>query len=87
MLTAPLGLVSSANLLRMHSIPQSVSLMKILNSTGPNMDRVSVFRVSVFHLYSEETYRELHCNLQAGVELELRYLDFYFKDHNQLLKV
>ncbi|KAK4825966.1 hypothetical protein QYF61_003535 [Mycteria americana] len=36
--TAPLSLVSSANLLRVHSIPLSMSLMKILNSTGPTID-------------------------------------------------
>ncbi|KAK4810863.1 hypothetical protein QYF61_008835 [Mycteria americana] len=37
--TAPLSLVSSANLLRVHSISLSMSLMKILNSTGPTVDR------------------------------------------------
>ncbi|KAK4810857.1 hypothetical protein QYF61_008829 [Mycteria americana] len=36
--TAPLSLVSSANLLRVHSISLSMSLMKILNSTGPSTD-------------------------------------------------
>ncbi|KAK4827087.1 LOW QUALITY PROTEIN: hypothetical protein QYF61_014189 [Mycteria americana] len=36
--TAPLSLMSSANLLRVHSIPLSMSLMKILNSTGPTID-------------------------------------------------
>ncbi|KAK4831119.1 LOW QUALITY PROTEIN: hypothetical protein QYF61_015422 [Mycteria americana] len=36
--TTPLSLVSSANLLRVHSISLSVSLMKILNSTGPTVD-------------------------------------------------
>ncbi|KAK4818489.1 hypothetical protein QYF61_014219 [Mycteria americana] len=35
--TAPLSLVSSANLLRVHSILLSMSLMKILNSTGPTI--------------------------------------------------
>lgn len=32
---APLSLESSANFLRVHLVPVSVSLMKILNSTGP----------------------------------------------------
>ncbi|KAK4830718.1 hypothetical protein QYF61_013168 [Mycteria americana] len=36
--TAPLSLVSSANLLRAHPIPLCMSLMKILNSIGPSMD-------------------------------------------------
>ncbi|TRZ26652.1 hypothetical protein HGM15179_000423 [Zosterops borbonicus] len=35
---APLGLVSSANLLRVHLIPLSMSLIKASNSTNPNMD-------------------------------------------------
>jgi len=35
-LTAPLSLVSSGNLLRVHSISLSMPLMKILNSTGPH---------------------------------------------------
>ncbi|KAK4818440.1 hypothetical protein QYF61_013127 [Mycteria americana] len=38
MLTTPHSLVSLANLLRVHSIPLSVSLMKILSSTGPTID-------------------------------------------------
>jgi len=33
--TAPFSLVSSANLLRLHSIPTSMSLIKILKSTCP----------------------------------------------------
>ena len=33
--TAPLSLVSSGNLLRVHLIPLSMSLINILNSTGP----------------------------------------------------
>ena len=41
--TTPLGLVSSTNLLRVHSIPLSMSLMKILNSTGPGMDTAISF--------------------------------------------
>jgi len=36
MSAAPLSLVSSANLLRVHSISLSKSLMKMLNSTGPS---------------------------------------------------
>ncbi|KAK4807049.1 hypothetical protein QYF61_018390 [Mycteria americana] len=36
--TAPLSLVSSANLLRVHSIPLSMSLMKVLNIIGPTVD-------------------------------------------------
>jgi len=36
--TAPFSLVSSANLLRVHSLLLSMSLMKLLNSTRPNMD-------------------------------------------------
>jgi len=35
---APLSLVSSANLLRVHSISLSMSLMKIWNSTSPSTD-------------------------------------------------
>ncbi|KAK4826465.1 hypothetical protein QYF61_009192, partial [Mycteria americana] len=38
MSTAPLSLVSSANLLKVHLISLSMSLMKILNSTGPTVD-------------------------------------------------
>ncbi|KAK4813629.1 hypothetical protein QYF61_014389, partial [Mycteria americana] len=37
--TAPLSLVSSANLLSVHLISLSMSLMKTLNSTGPTIDR------------------------------------------------
>jgi len=37
-LTTPLSLVSSANLLRVHLILLAVSLLKILNSTGPHTD-------------------------------------------------
>ena len=40
-LTAPHSLVSSANVLRVHSIPLSMSLMKILNSTSPSTDPLS----------------------------------------------
>ncbi|KAK4817090.1 hypothetical protein QYF61_027921 [Mycteria americana] len=40
--TALLSLVSSANLLRVHSIPLSVSLMKTLNSTHPTIDYKSL---------------------------------------------
>ncbi|KAK4829606.1 hypothetical protein QYF61_005706, partial [Mycteria americana] len=36
--TLPHELVSSANLLRVHSIPSSRSLIKILNRTGPNTE-------------------------------------------------
>jgi len=36
--TAPLSLVSSADLLRVHSVPLSRSLMKTLSSTHPSMD-------------------------------------------------
>ncbi|KAK4810817.1 hypothetical protein QYF61_008789 [Mycteria americana] len=36
--TLPHNLVSSANLLRVHSIPLSRSLIKILNRTGPNTE-------------------------------------------------
>ncbi|KAK4827132.1 hypothetical protein QYF61_014526 [Mycteria americana] len=36
--TLPHNLVSSANLLRVHSIPSSRSLIKILNRTGPNTE-------------------------------------------------
>jgi len=36
MLTVPLSLVSSTNLLSMHSAPLSVSLMKTLKNTVPN---------------------------------------------------
>jgi len=37
-LTTPLSLVSSSNLLWVHSTPLSMSLMKILKSTGPSTD-------------------------------------------------
>ncbi|KAK4818807.1 hypothetical protein QYF61_019736 [Mycteria americana] len=36
--TAPLSMMSSSNLLRVHSIPLSMPLMKILNSIGPSTD-------------------------------------------------
>jgi len=36
--TTPLSFVSSANLLKVHSIPLSVSFIKILKSTSPKMD-------------------------------------------------
>ncbi|KAK4831129.1 hypothetical protein QYF61_015432, partial [Mycteria americana] len=38
---APLSLLSSANLLKVDSIPLSMSLMKILNSTGPNIESLT----------------------------------------------
>ena len=37
-LTTPVSLMSSANLLRVHSIPQSKLLIKMLKSTGPKTD-------------------------------------------------
>ena len=37
-LTTPHSFVSSANLLRMHSIPLLMSLLKMLKSTGPSTD-------------------------------------------------
>uniref|UniRef100_A0A8C3LFS2 Conserved oligomeric Golgi complex subunit 3 n=1 Tax=Chrysolophus pictus TaxID=9089 RepID=A0A8C3LFS2_CHRPC len=40
--TIPLSLVSSANLLRVHSVPLSVSLIKMLKSTDPKTDPKTV---------------------------------------------
>jgi len=48
MSTAPLSLVSAANLLWVHSIPLSMSLMEILNSSGPNKEGTPL--VTDFHL-------------------------------------
>ena len=38
MLTAPLRLMSSANMLRAHSITLTISLTMVLNNIGPNSD-------------------------------------------------
>lgn len=43
-------LVSCANLLRVMSLPLSVSLMKTLNSTGPRMHPWGILLVADFHL-------------------------------------
>ncbi|KAK4814241.1 LOW QUALITY PROTEIN: hypothetical protein QYF61_012737 [Mycteria americana] len=48
--TAPHSLVSSANLLRVHSISLSMSLMKILNSTGPSTDPCGTPPITDLHL-------------------------------------
>ncbi|XP_053942682.1 YEATS domain-containing protein 4 [Cuculus canorus] len=48
--TAPLSLVSSADSLRVHSISLSLSLMKILNSTGPSADPCGTPPVTALHL-------------------------------------
>ena len=47
--TAPFSLVSSANLLRVHSIPQSRCLIKMLRSTSPKMDCCEKPLVRSFH--------------------------------------
>ena len=51
--TAPLILVSSVHLLRVHSVSLSPSLMKILNSTGPSMDLWGTPLVTSAHLNIE----------------------------------
>jgi len=54
-LTAPHGLVSFANLLRVHLIPLSVSPTKMLNSTGPSTEpscSFSFYRKYLFDLAS-----------------------------------
>jgi len=48
--TAPLSLVSSANLLRVHSIPLSVSPTKMLNNTGPSTNPCGTPLVINLHL-------------------------------------
>ena len=48
--TTPLRLVSSLNFLRVHLIPLSWSLMKILNSSGPSKDTCRTPLVSDLHL-------------------------------------
>ena len=50
LLTAPLSLMSSANLLKVHSIPLSMSRMKILTSTGPSNDPWGTPLVTSLHL-------------------------------------
>ncbi|KAK4822069.1 hypothetical protein QYF61_009330 [Mycteria americana] len=52
--TAPLSLVSSANLLRVHSISLSMSLMRILNRTGPSTDSRGTPLVTDLHLDIEQ---------------------------------
>jgi len=47
---APLSLVSSADLLRVHSILLSMSVMKILNSSGPCVDPGGPLLVTDLHL-------------------------------------
>ena len=61
-LTASLSLVSSANLLRVHLIPLSMSLMKKLNSTGPNMDPQGTPLVTNLHLDIEPLTTTLCCS-------------------------
>ena len=46
----PLSLVTSANLLRLHSISPSTSLMKMLNNTGPSTDPWRTSLVTGLHL-------------------------------------
>jgi len=48
--TSPLSLVSSANLLRMHSIPSPMSLIKMLKSTGPKTVPWGTLLVTSLHL-------------------------------------
>ena len=50
LLTTPYSLVLPANVLRVHSIPLSMSLMKMLNSTGPNNDPSGTPLVTDLHL-------------------------------------
>ncbi|KAK4810808.1 hypothetical protein QYF61_008780 [Mycteria americana] len=45
--TAPLSLESTANLLRVHSVPLSMSVMKILNSTGSRTPLVTGFHLDI----------------------------------------
>ena len=42
---APHSLVSSTDLLRVHSIPLSVSLMEMLQSTGPSTDLLTEVQI------------------------------------------
>ena len=48
-LTTPLSLVSSANLLRVHSMPLSMSLIRMLKSTGPRTDPWGTLLVPGLH--------------------------------------
>ena len=50
---APLSLLSSANLLTVHSIPSSISLIKMLKSTGPKTDTWRTSVVTGLHLDTE----------------------------------
>jgi len=48
--TALLSLVSSANLLRVHSFPSSVSLIKMVKSTGPKTAPWGMLLITSLHL-------------------------------------
>jgi len=50
--TTPLSSVSSANLLRVHSVPSSSSLMKKLNKIGPSTDPWGTLQVTGLQLDS-----------------------------------
>lgn len=49
-LAAPLSLVSSSNLMRVHSIPLSGSLIKMLKSTRPKVDYWEASLITNLHL-------------------------------------
>jgi len=50
---APLSLVPSANMLRLHSTPSSMSLIKMLKSIGPKTDPWGTLLVTGLHLDRE----------------------------------
>lgn len=52
-LTEPLSLVLSTNFLGVHSIPQYVSLIKILNTSGPYMYPSGALLVTGLHMDTE----------------------------------
>ena len=51
--SAPLSMVSYANLLRVHSIPLSMSPTKMLNSTSPSTDPWRTWLITGLYLNSE----------------------------------
>ncbi len=63
--TAPLSLVSSANLLRVYSIPSSMSLIKMLKSTSPKTDPWGTPLVTGLHL-DIEPFRGTLTGLKGG---------------------
>ena len=57
--TTPLSLESSANLLRVHSSPSPMSLMKMVKSTGPRTDPWGTTLITVLHLEVRMQWRTM----------------------------